>query len=56
MADYEVDAFRWSGKGYNAKYDTSQRVTLRDDDDTYEGGADANESVSIDGGEFVGIT
>ncbi len=52
MALYTVTAFKWSGTGYNATYNTSYTATLNDNDPAYEGGGDADETVSIDGGAF----
>ena len=52
MALYTVTAFKWSGTGYNATYNTSYSATLNDNDPAYEGGGDADETVSIDGGAF----
>lgn len=56
MPQYTVEAFRWTGTGYNATYNTSYTATFDDDDANYQGAADANESVSIDGGGFVPTT
>lgn len=53
MPQYTVEAFRWSGTGYNATYNTSYTAVLDDDDASYQGGSDGNESVSINGGGFV---
>lgn len=53
MPQYSVEAFRWSGTGYNATYNTSYTAVFDDDDPLYQGGADGNESVSINGGSFV---
>lgn len=52
MALYSVTAYRWSGTGYNAQYNTSYSATLQDNDPAYQGGADSDESISIDGGAF----
>lgn len=52
MAQYSVEAFKWSGTGYNATYNTSHTAEIDDDDDSYEGSGDADETVSIDGGTF----
>ncbi len=52
MAQYTVTAFRWSGTGYNATYNTSYTATIDDDDPNLNGGADNNETVSINGGAF----
>ncbi|MBQ4809008.1 Hint domain-containing protein [Phaeobacter sp. HS012] len=54
MPQYTVTAFRWSGTGYNAQYNTSYTATLDDDDASYQGGGDGNESISINGGAFGG--
>ncbi|APG46527.1 Hint domain-containing protein [Phaeobacter porticola] len=56
MPQYSVTAFRWSGTGYNAQYNTSYSATLDDDDATYQGGGDGNESISINGGPFGGTS
>ena len=52
MPQYTVEAFRWTGTGYNATYNTSNTATFDDDDANYQGAGDSNESVSIDGGAF----
>jgi len=56
MAQYSAVAFRWSGTGYNATYNTSYNATFDDNDASYEGGADGDETISIDGGAFGGTT
>ncbi len=52
MALYTVTAFKWTGTYYNAVYNTSYTATFNDNDPAYEGGGDADETVSIDGGAF----
>lgn len=52
MPQHTVDAFRWSGTGYNATYDTSYTAVFDDDDGQFQGSGDASETVSIDGGAF----
>jgi len=52
MATYTFTVFKWSGTGYNAQYDTSYDAVIQDDDVSYEGGSDADEQISIDGGAF----
>ena len=52
MAQYTVTAFRWSGTGYNALYNTSYSAVIDDDDASLDGAADTNETVSINGGAF----
>lgn len=52
MAQYTVEAFRWSGTGYNSQYNTSYTAVFDDDDASYEGRNDSDERVSIDGGSF----
>lgn len=52
MAQYTVEAFRWSGTGYNSQYNTSYTAVFDDDDGAYEGRGDNDERVSIDGGSF----
>lgn len=52
MAQYAVTAFRWTGTGYNAQYNTSYAAIIDDDDASLDGAADANETVSINGGAF----
>ena len=52
MPQYTVTAFRWSGTGYNSLYNTSYTATFDDDDPNLDGAADANETVSINGGAF----
>jgi hypothetical protein len=52
MAQYTVTAFRWSGTGYNALYNTSYSAVIDDDDPNLDGAADASETVSINGGAF----
>jgi hypothetical protein len=54
MAQYTVEAFRWSGTGYNAQYNTSYTAVFDDDDPAYEGRNDSSETVSIGGGAFNG--
>lgn len=53
MATYEVIAFKWTGTFYNATYNTSYEMVLTDNDGSYEGSSDADETVSIDGGAPV---
>lgn len=48
MAEYSFTAFKWGG--YNKPYSESVELTIEDDDDFYEGGADSSETASIDGG------
>ncbi|MEM9437098.1 MAG: Hint domain-containing protein [Pseudomonadota bacterium] len=50
MPEITVTAFKWTGNYYNAQYDESHEVTFSDDDDSYDGRGDVNETVSIDGG------
>ncbi len=52
MPQYTVTAFRWTGTGYNSQYNTSYTATFDDDDPNLNGGSDANETVSINGGTF----
>ncbi|HGG05312.1 MAG TPA: hemolysin, partial [Aliiroseovarius sp.] len=52
MAQYTVTAFKWTGTFYNAQYTTSYSAIFDDNDPNYEGGGDADESVSIDNGPF----
>ena len=52
MPQYTATAFRWSGTGYNALYNTSYTAVIDDDDANLDGAADANETVSINGGAF----
>lgn len=52
MPQYTVTAFRWSGTGYNAQYNTSYSATIDDNDTAFQGGGDPNETVSINGGAF----
>jgi hypothetical protein len=49
MATYTVEAFRWSGTGYNAQYNTSHTAVITDNDPAYQGSGDADETISIDG-------
>ncbi|MFS4581458.1 Hint domain-containing protein [Phaeobacter sp. C3_T13_0] len=56
MPQYTVTAFRWSGTGYNALYNTSYSATLDDNDPAYQGSGDGNETISINGGAFGGTT
>jgi hypothetical protein len=56
MALYTVTAFKWTGTYYNATYNTSYTATFDDNDPAYEGGGDADETVSIDGGAFNSTT
>jgi hypothetical protein len=50
MTGYTVEAFKWTGTGYNAVYNTSHTATLSDNDTAYQGAGDGDEKVSIDGG------
>jgi hypothetical protein len=50
MATYTVEAFRWSGTGYNALYNTSYTAVMSDNDPDFEGGSDGDETVTINGG------
>jgi hypothetical protein len=52
VAQYTVTAFRWTGLGYNAQYNTSYSAVIDDDDANLNGAADTNETVSINGGAF----
>lgn len=52
MAQYTVTAFRWSGTGYNAQYNTSYTAVIDDDDTSLNGSSDNNETISINGGAF----
>ncbi|MEJ6388992.1 Hint domain-containing protein [Gymnodinialimonas ulvae] len=52
MAQYTVTAFRWSGTGYNAQYNTSYSAVIDDDDANLDGATDTDETVSINGGPF----
>jgi len=49
MEVHTVVAFQWSGTGYNATYNTSHTATLSDNDSSYDGSGDIDETVSIDG-------
>lgn len=53
VPQYTFTAFRWSGTGYNALYNTSYTAIFDDDDPDLDGAGDANETVSIDGGAFA---
>ncbi len=50
MPTYTATAFNWSATGYNSVYTQSHSVTFTDNDGQYQGGADGDERVSIDGG------
>lgn len=50
MATYTVEAFRWTGTGYNALYNTSYTAVLDDNDANYQGSGDGSETVTINGG------
>ncbi len=52
MTQYTTTAFRWSGTGYNAQYNTSYTAVLDDNDAAYQGSADGDETISINGGAF----
>ncbi len=56
MAEYTVVAFKWTGTGYNATYNSSHTATLTDNDSAYEGAGDTDETVSIDGGTATATT
>ncbi len=53
MAQTTVEAFNWSANGYNATYNSSVTAVLDDDDGVYQGGGDADETISINGGPFL---
>lgn len=54
MPQYTVTAFNWSANGgYNSQYNSSSTAVIDDDDANLDGAADANETVSIDGGAFT---
>ncbi|MGB7318093.1 MAG: Hint domain-containing protein [Planktotalea sp.] len=50
MPTYTVEAFRWTGTGYNSVYNTSYTAVLTDNDPNYQGSGDGGETVSINGG------
>lgn len=53
MATHTVEAFRWTGTGYNALDNTSYTsftAVLDDNDGSFQGGSDASETVTINGG------
>ena len=52
MPSYTVEAFQWSGTGYNAQYNSSVTATFTDNDGSYQGSGDSDEQVQIDGGSF----
>ncbi|NSY38547.1 Hint domain-containing protein [Leisingera sp. ANG59] len=52
MAEYTAEAFKWSGTGYNAQYNTSHTAVFKDNDAAYDGSGDNGERISIDGGSF----
>ncbi len=52
VAQYTFTAFRWSGTGYNALYNTSYTAIIDDHDANLDGAADTNETASINGGAF----
>lgn len=52
MPQYTVQAFRWTGTGYNATYNTSYTAVFDDNDPLYQGSGDSSETVSINGGTF----
>ncbi len=54
MALYTVTAFKWSGTGYNAVYNTSYAAVLNDNDPAYQGSGDGDETISINGSPFGG--
>ena len=49
MPTYTVEAFRWTGTYYNSQYNTSYTMEITDDDGSFQGGSDSNETISIDG-------
>ncbi len=53
MPQTTVEAFNWSANGYNSTYNSSVTAVLDDDDGVYEGGGDADETISINGGPFL---
>lgn len=56
MAQHSFLAFKWTGTGYNATYNTSYTAVIDDDDAAYEGAGDVNETISIDGAPAVATT
>ena len=44
MATYTVEAFRWSGTGYNSLYNTSYTAVMTDNDPNYQGSGDGGEA------------
>ncbi len=52
MPSYTFTAFQWSGTQYNAIYNTSYTAVINDNDAAFQGGADADETISINGGAF----
>lgn len=50
MPSYTVEAFRWSGTGYNSQYTTSYSATITDNDNSFQGSGDSDETIQIDGG------
>jgi hypothetical protein len=53
MTQNTFEVFKWSGTYYNASYNTSYTAVVDDDDNSYEGGGDSSEKISIDGGAFT---
>lgn len=52
MTQYTATAFKWTGTYYNAVYNTSYTAVLDDNDAAYQGSADGDETISINGGTF----
>lgn len=52
MASFSFTAFKWTGTYYNAQYTDSYDVTFEDNDAAYQGGGDADETVSVGGGTY----
>ncbi len=52
MPSYTFTVFQWSGTHYNATYNTLHTAVITDNDAAYQGGADADETISINGGAF----
>ncbi len=52
MPIHTVTAFHWSGNGYNSQYNASFTAQIQDNDNTYQGSGDSDETISIDGGSF----
>ncbi len=56
MPQFTAVAFKWTGTYYNAQYNTSHTAEFTDNDGAFQGRADSDETISIDGGAAMSTT